>query len=108
MARYLQLARYTAAGAKGNLDEGLVNRVEAARTAIESMGGSLEGYWMVEGGQWHAAQLFELPDQPGRTIRAGLQIQSSGAIDDYCVLRLVDPADVDTMSEADWRPPGAD
>ncbi len=107
MALFLQLVKYSAEGAKGHLTGGFATRVEAGRRATESIGGEVKGYWMIEGGDWHAAQLVEFPDDSAQVVRGHFQLAGSGATADFRMMRLVDPAEVDEAKSLDYQPPGS-
>ena len=105
MALFLQLTKYSADGAQGHLDGGFAARVDAGKRALESVGGELKGYWMVEGGGWHAVQLFDFPDDSAQLVRGHFQLAGSGAVEDYRFMRLVDPTEVDDAKVLDYQPP---
>lgn len=107
MATYLQLVKFTDQGAKGILEEGAAARIEAAKTALESIGCTLRDYWYVAGGPWHVAALFDGPaDLAAAAARGGLQIMAAGAAVEYQILQLVEGSDLDAAAEIAYRPPG--
>ncbi|MGI9623391.1 MAG: GYD domain-containing protein [Acidimicrobiales bacterium] len=107
MATYLQLIRFTDQGAKGILEEGAAARIEAAKTALESIGCTLRDYWYVAGGPWHVAALYDGPaDLAASAARGGLQITAAGAASDFQILQLVEGSNLDEAADVAYRPPG--
>ncbi len=76
MAKYLVIGSYTAEGAAGVLQEGGSTRREAARMAVESVGGSLETiYWGFGTDDYYAT--VDFPSHAAAAA-ASLKIGSSG------------------------------
>ncbi|MDH3681512.1 MAG: hypothetical protein OEV40_16370 [Acidimicrobiia bacterium] len=74
---------------------------------LESIGFTVIDYWIVSGGEWHAAVLVEGPDDlsAADAARTTFQQVAAGAIVDGRFLRLARPADVDAM-QFDYSAPG--
>ena len=49
MSSYLVIASYTSEGVKGVLKSGGTARADAVRSAVEGLGGKLEGFWLASG-----------------------------------------------------------
>lgn len=96
MAKYLYIGSYTAEGAKGALAEGGTARHEAARKAIESIGGTLESYYFGFG----TDDFFVTFDAPGPAAAAALALTvgGSGAVRGRTV-PLIMPAELDEASK---------
>ncbi|MEX2457797.1 MAG: GYD domain-containing protein [Actinomycetota bacterium] len=105
MPKYLIKGRYAAEGARGLLDEGGTARAEAARKAVESVGGTLESYYFAFG-ETDVYAIADFPDTAA-VVATALTIGSSGKVGVETVV-LLTPAEVDAASKlkADYTPPG--
>lgn len=107
MALYLAMVRYTDKGAAGVLQDGFESRVDAAKTALESVGANLVDYWFVADGDWHAAALIEGPaDMAAVQARAAIQQMATGTVSVQRTMRLVTAAEAATTSALDYRAAG--
>ena len=106
MAKYLVIGSYTADGAAGVLKDGGSSRVEAARQAVESVGGKLESiYWGFGADDFYAT--VELPSHAAAAA-ASLKIGASGS-SRVRTVPLMTAEDLDAASKLSpiFRPPGA-
>ena len=106
MGKYLIVGTYTADGATGVLKEGGSGRRAAARTAIESMGGSLESFHFALGSDdWYV--IVDLPNNAAAAA-VGLVGTASGTLRSRAIA-LITPEEMDAVAErtVDFRPPGA-
>lgn len=105
MAKYMLIGSFTAEGAKGLLKEGGSGRREAARTAIESAGGTLESYYLGFG----TDDYYVTVDFPNHATAAAaaLTVGASGSSRVRTIV-LLTPEDLDEASKltVDFRPPG--
>lgn len=106
MAKYMLIGSYTADGAKGVLKEGGSGRREAARAAIESVGGSLETFYFGFGTDDYYVTV-EFPDHAAAAA-AALTVGASGSSRVRTIV-LLTPEEVDAAAErrVEFRPPGA-
>jgi uncharacterized protein with GYD domain len=106
MPKYLVAVSYTADGAKGVAKEGGTSRLEAARTLVESLGGTLETMYFAFGD----ADVYAIIDAPTQSdvAAAALAMGASGAASTKTTV-LITPEEVDEASRkvASYRPPGA-
>ena len=105
MARYLVIGSYTPEGAKGVLKEGGSGRRDAARTAIESVGGTLEAFYFGFGSDdWYV--IADLPDHSSAAA-VGLTVGATGTSRARTIV-LLTPEEVDaaTRMSPSFRPPG--
>lgn len=105
MPKYLIKGRYSPDGARGLLDEGGTARAEAARKAVESVGGTLESFHFAFG-ETDVYAIADLPDAAA-AVATALTIGSSGKVGVETVV-LLTPVEVDAASKlkADYTPPG--
>jgi uncharacterized protein with GYD domain len=105
MAKYLYIGSYTADGAKGALKDGGSARREAARHAVESVGGRLESYYFAFGTDDFFVT-FEAPSAAAAAALA-LTVGGSGAVSGRTI-PLIMPEELDAASKiaADYSPPG--
>jgi uncharacterized protein with GYD domain len=106
MAKYLVIGSYTAQGAAGVLKEGGSGRREAARQAVESVGGTLESiYW-----GFGTDDFYATVDLPGHAaaVAASLKIGASGS-SRVRTVPLLSAEDVDAATQLSptFRAPGA-
>ncbi len=108
MARYLIRASYTPE-AWAAMMKSPQNRREAARGAIEAVGGKLLSFDFAFGGD-DAIVLVEMPDNVSAAA-AGIAITSSGALKSYSTTPLMSAEEaMEAMKKAAaiaYRPPGA-
>ncbi len=106
MGKYLIRGNYVGDGVKGLLAEGGTKRRDAARAAIESVGGTMESMYYAFG-ETDVFGVCEFPDDASATALS-LMINSSGAVS-VDLTPLMTPEDVDAaMTKApSYRPPGA-
>jgi uncharacterized protein with GYD domain len=105
MSKYLIEVSYTAEGAKGVLKDGGSKRVEAARAAIQSVGGTLESMYFAFG-KSDAIVIVDIPD-PASMAAAALAISASGSVTSRTTV-LLTAADVDAAARKTpaYTPPG--
>lgn len=104
MALYLQFVKYTPDGAKGLLETGMVARHATMSDAVAASGGTLHGFWAIEGSHWHVAALAEFSE--GSVAEGVMRAYASGAWADHEVLRITSPADFDAATPFDYPAPG--
>jgi len=106
MAKYLYVGSYTASGAKGTLKDGGSARREAARKAVESVGGTLESFYFGFG----ADDFYLIYDAPSHSAAAALALAAggSGALSARTI-PLITPEELDDASHIspDYSPPGS-
>ena len=105
MPKYMICGSYTEKGLQGFLKEGGTKRKEAAKQAVESLGGKLETYYFAYGDN----DFYFIVDQPDRVnvIVGILMANASGAVK-LKTIPLITPEEVDeaVKKSMDWRPPG--
>ncbi len=106
MARYMFRTSYTQSGLKGLIAEGGTGRREALRQTVESVGGTLEGFYYAFGDD-DLLLIADLPDEKA-ALSLSLNIAAAGALT-VSVTVLLDPATVDeaVAQGVSYRPPGA-
>lgn len=106
MPKYLLRANYVGDGVKGLMSEGGSKRRDAARAAIESVGGSLECMYYAFG-DTDVYAICDVPDVATATALS-LTINSSGSVT-ASLVPLITPEDVDAASSKSptYRPPGS-
>lgn len=106
MGKYLIRANYVGDGVKGLLAEGGTKREEAARAAIESVGGSIDAMYYAFG-DVDVYGICEFPDDASATSLS-LQINATGRVQ-VNLTPLMTAADVDAAAakSPSYRPPGA-
>jgi uncharacterized protein with GYD domain len=95
MAKYLFRANYVGDGVKGLMSEGGSKRRDAARGAIESVGGSLDCMYFAFG-DTDVYGICDVPDAASATALS-LVINSSGAVT-INLTPLMTPEDVDAAA----------
>ena len=105
MPKYLFYGRYTPEGLKGLMKEGGSKRIEAAKQALGSVGGSLEAFYFSNGEQDFYI-IVNLPDHVSSTA-----ITLAGNVSGTFSIRAVALLTPEEMDEAvkrnvDFRPPG--
>lgn len=105
MKKYLFYGSYTPEGYKGLLSEGGSARIEAARKALQCVGGSLEAFYYSNGEQDFYI-LVNLPDHISSTAIT-LAGNASGTFRIRAVT-LLTPEEMDeaVRMKVDFRPPG--
>jgi uncharacterized protein with GYD domain len=106
MAKYLVRGNYVGDGVKGLMEEGGTRRMEAARAAIESVGGSLDCMYFAFG-DVDIYGICEFPDDASAAAFS-LVVNASGAVTGS-VTPLMSPEDIDAAASKtpSYRPPGA-
>jgi uncharacterized protein with GYD domain len=105
MSKYLFHGSYTPEGYRGLLEEGGSSRVEAARQALSSVGGSLEAFYFAFGDDDFYI-IVDLPDHVSTTAVSFVG-NVSGAFRIQTIV-LLTPEEVDEAIQkvVDFRPPG--
>jgi uncharacterized protein with GYD domain len=105
MPKYLFYGSYTPEGLKGLLAEGGSNRIEAAKQALKSVGGTLEAFYFAFGNNDFYI-IVDLPDNVSTTA-ISLAGNVSGTFGIKTVV-LLTPEEVDEAvgKSVDFRPPG--
>lgn len=105
MPKYLYYGNYSDKGVSGLLQEGGSKRREAIKTAIESMGGTVESVYFAFGEN----DFYIIAEMPDNVSAAGcsLRVNASGAGSIKTTV-LMTPEEVDqaTQKGGDYRPPG--
>lgn len=105
MPKYMITGSYTAEGAKGLLKEGGSGRREAIQTAIASVGGTLETFYLAFG----TDDFYVTVDLPNHAAAAAasLTVGASGTSRPRTIV-LLTPEEVDeaTKLSPTFRPPG--
>jgi len=105
MPKFLWKARYTPEGVKGVASEGGTGRVDAVRTACESVGGTLECFYFGFGDA-DAYVIADLPDNEAATAVA-LTVNASGrAAVETVALVTAEEVDSAAKREVNFRPAG--
>jgi uncharacterized protein with GYD domain len=106
MAKYLIRGNYVGEGVKGLLSEGGSKREEAARAAVESVGGTLDCMYYAFG-ETDVYGICDAPDDASATALS-LLINSSGAVS-VNLVPLMTPEEVDQAltKTPTYRAPGA-
>jgi uncharacterized protein with GYD domain len=105
MPKFLVKANYTQEGARGVMREGGSGRREAAKTAIESLGGTLEAFYFAFG-EHDAYLLMDLPSQAAASALALRVNQAGGARIQTVVLQTPEEVDEAVKMSVSYRPPG--
>ena len=108
MAKYMFRTNYTQSGLDGLLAEGGSGREAALRATVESVGGSLEGFYYAFGD----CDLYLIADVPHETAATALalNIAAAGALTVQTIV-LLSAQDIDAAvaksKSVQYRPPGA-
>jgi uncharacterized protein with GYD domain len=105
MAKYLICGSYTEDGLKGLLKEGGTKRVAATKQAVESLGGTLETYYLAYGDN----DFYFIVDQPDNVnVIAGILLANASGAVKLKTVPLITPEEIDeaVKKTMDWRPPG--
>ena len=105
MPKYMLIGSYTSEGAKGVLKDGGSKRVEAARAAVASAGGTIESFYFGFGKDDFYVTI-DLPDHASAAA-AALTIGGSGRTSARTVV-LITPEEIDRAAQlsVDYTPPG--
>ena len=107
MAKYLIKASYSNEGIKGVIKAGGTSRVEAVKTAIGSVGGSVESFYFAFGGD----DVYVTVDAPSNVAAAAMAatVGSSGALARYETVVLLSAEEIDEAMKmtVSYTPPGA-
>ena len=105
MPKYLIAACYTVEGARGLAKDGGTKRVQAAKAAVESVGGKMEGFYFAFG-DTDAYVIADVPDAAAAAA-CSLAINTSGAVTSKTTV-LITPEEMDqaTKKGARYTPPG--
>ena len=106
MGKYLIRGNYVGEGVKGLMKDGGSKRQEAARAAVESVGGTLDCMYYAFG-ETDIYGICDMPDDASATALS-LLINSSGAVS-VDLVPLMSPADVDQAltKSPTYSPPGS-
>lgn len=106
MPKFLLQGSYTTEGLKGLVQEGGSQRRAAVEKLVQSLGGTLEGYYFAFG----ADDVFAVVDLPdtASAAAAALAVGSSGAARVRTVV-LITPEEMDraVALRAEYRPPAS-
>ena len=106
MAKYLIKGNYVGEGIAGLMTEGGTSRQDAARAALESVGGSLECMYFAFGD----TDIYAICDAPddASAVAVSLLINSSGAVQlSLTPLLSVEDLDAAAKKTPSYRPPGS-
>jgi uncharacterized protein with GYD domain len=104
--KYLLKVAYTKVGVRGIAKEGASSRQEAAKTAIEGLGGTLEAMYFAFGD----ADVYVICDLPDHESAAAMSLAgnaSEGLSVETIVLMTPEQFDAAAKKEVNFRPPGA-
>jgi uncharacterized protein with GYD domain len=106
MPKYLAQGSFTQEGLQGLRQAGAASREQVNRTAVESLGGTLECYYFAFGDHDIIA-IVDLPDDEAAAA-ASIAVNIAGAVK-VTVTKLLTPAQVDKafLLTPDYRPPGS-
>lgn len=105
MPKYLFIGSYTAQGAKGVMEKGGSARRDAAREAIESVGGTVESFYFGFGKD-DAYVMFDAPSHAAASA-ISLTTSAAGGFSGRIVV-LITPEEIDEAARMSptYRPPG--
>jgi uncharacterized protein with GYD domain len=105
MSKYLFYGSYTQEGYKGLVEEGGSKRIEAAKQALGSVGGSLEAFYF-SFGENDFYIIVDLPDNVTTTaVTLAGNLSGSFSIKGVTLL-TADELDQAVQKSVDFRPPG--
>jgi uncharacterized protein with GYD domain len=109
MSTYLHLARYSTAGMKAAMAEGMSARRAMYEKTVAAAGGSLIGCYVIGDGERDLAVIDEFPEGFGHAAAARLSaaLKAGGALEGVRTLRLASAADFDAASCESERAYGA-
>lgn len=105
MAKYLFHVNYTEKGLQGLLKDGGTKRRQAAKAAVESLGGTLESFYYAFGG----TDLYGIGEFPDNVTTAAFSLMltaAGGATIETTVLLTPEEVDEATKKTVNYRPPG--
>ena len=105
MPKYLLEVNYTLDGVRGVVAKGGSARLDAARAAAESAGGSIESFYFAFGG----VDVFAVADLPSNEAAAALALTvSAGGGATVKTVVLLSPEEVDAATQQNvlYTPPG--
>ncbi len=105
MPKYLFSGSYTPEGLEGLLEEGGSGRVEAAKQALGSIGGSLEAFYFAFGDKDFYI-IVDLPDNVSTTAVSWAGNVSGSFSIQTTVLLTPEEVDEAIRQKVDFRPPG--
>jgi len=105
MAKYLVKANLTAEGLKGTLKEGGSARRDAVKTAVESLGGTLEAFYYAFGGD-DVVGIGDMPDNVSAAAFSLLLTAAGGVVVSTTVLLTPEEIDEVAKKTGSYRPPG--
>lgn len=102
MAKYLHLARYTPAGMKAAMAEGMTSRRAMYEKMVAAAGGTLFSWEIIGDGDWDLAILDEFPDSfdHAASSRFSSALKAGGALEDIRTFRLAAAEDFDRATRA--------
>ena len=105
MPKYLLQARYNADGVRGVMKDGGTKREAAARSLVESLGGTVESFYFCHGDS-DAVVICEFPDVAS-ALAGVLAVNASGLVS-ASTTPLLSPKDVDAAAQKSgkYRAPG--
>ncbi len=108
MPRYVSLIKYSPEALAAARAEGYAARVEGARRAMESIGGTLEGMHFIGGGQWDIVVQMSVPSSAAM-FDMGHMTGATGTFERSETYEIftgeeADEAHNEAMS---WAPPGS-
>ena len=106
MPKFLIEASYTLDGVKGVQSNGGSARREAVAQVVESVGGSLEGFYFAFGDS-DAYVICDLPDNESAAAVALTVNAAGGATVKTTVLLTPEEVDSAAQKSVDYRPPGS-
>jgi uncharacterized protein with GYD domain len=106
MGKYLFRASLSPEGVAGVLAEGGAARHDTVRSAIESLGGTLEAFYFAFGDE-DVVGIMDMPDNETAAALA-MEVSSSGRVAVSTTV-LLTPEEVDRAAKkkSGWRAPGA-
>jgi uncharacterized protein with GYD domain len=106
MPKYMNIASYTAEGARGLMKEGGTGRRAAVKKLIESLGGTMEAFYYTYG-ENDVVLIVDMPDA-SKALAVSLAVNASGAVR-LTSMPLISAEDVDAACKTSvgYRAPGA-
>jgi uncharacterized protein with GYD domain len=105
MPKYLLEVSYTAEGARGVMKDGGSKRREAARAAIQAVGGTIESFYYAFGDH-DVLVIVDMPDAASMAA-ASLALSASGAVTGRTtVLITAEEIDAAAKKPVAYTPPG--
>jgi uncharacterized protein with GYD domain len=107
MPKYLLLFRYSSEGAKGFLKEKAAPREAEIRKTFDRMGGKVETFYWMAGGEHNGMGVVELPGAATFTAFSAIA-QATGAFDVAVTTELISSSELDQAlaKTIAYRPPG--